>query len=344
MTIPLTLNGKDEFNIKNNKKYKVNIINSYDDEKYMTKYFQNFIKLSTKNTSYLGIDFEFNKITKGTRDVALMQLNLENNNSGEIFILHPPSLLSTNSLIELLTSDNIIKILHGSESLDIPYLYNQLLIRENLIIKFNKNFYDTKILCEYTNSAKCSIYELLLDKKIISKNKLDELEEIEEKMGPIYLIQINIKKLTDELLKYSVYDVLFLPELFKVFYSEIEKSNINLLSELFGIINLDKRTDFLNLKEIKTELDSYNNVLMDVFEYKIRLNDMQDIYYNMFLYSNNKIFKINYFKYFILILIKFSTYKIFISLSSNLNWIEKFSNSYNFFKYINDTIESDLIE
>lgn len=67
-----------------------------------------------------------------------MKLNLENDTTGIIFILHPPSVKSTESLIQLLTTPNIIKILHGSESLDIPYLYNQLLIKSDNILNFNK--------------------------------------------------------------------------------------------------------------------------------------------------------------------------------------------------------------
>ena len=91
------LYGKDEFYPKlNNKIYNIYNIDNRDKEKYMTKIFKSFIKNQKNNINekhFIGIDFEFNKISKNDRDVALMQINIENNsNIGYIFLLYPPDL------------------------------------------------------------------------------------------------------------------------------------------------------------------------------------------------------------------------------------------------------------
>jgi hypothetical protein len=178
-------------------------VDTKDKENYMCKIINKFIVSQNKNLTekhFIGIDYEFNKVSKDNKDIALMQLNLENdNNTSYIFILYPPELSKENFdiLISLMTNKYIYKILHGSESLDIPYIYNQLLKTKDKIEKFCINFYDTKFLCEYQQiennyNGKCSIYDLLLGQNIITQNKVDYLNNIEEKMGPIYLIKIDI--------------------------------------------------------------------------------------------------------------------------------------------------------
>ena len=131
-----------------------------------------FINISfNQKKMYLGIDFEFN-----TKVVALMQINFEQSrkdlfNYSLIFLFHPDQ-LDTNwrkfFIKNILCRNNVYKILHGSDSLDIPYVYNNLLSSDTeLIIKFNRYFIDTKYLCEYNfyrknqDLGKCKIYKLL---------------------------------------------------------------------------------------------------------------------------------------------------------------------------------------
>jgi hypothetical protein len=123
-------------------------------------------------------------------------------------------------LIKLITNEYMIKIIHGGESLDIPYLFDQVLKDKNLIYSFCKNLFDTKYLCEYAHieknmTGKCSIYYLLEEYKIVTHQKIVDLESIEEKTGPIYLINIDIHKMNFDIFRYSLYDVLFLPDLIK---------------------------------------------------------------------------------------------------------------------------------
>lgn len=103
------------------------------------------------------MDFEFNSVSKTNREIALFQINLENDsNIGMIFVFYPPELSKsdTNILIKLITNEHMIKIIHGGESLDIPYLFDQVLKDTNLIYSFCKNLFDTKYLCEYAHIEK----------------------------------------------------------------------------------------------------------------------------------------------------------------------------------------------
>ena len=111
---------------------------------------------------------------------------------------------------------------------------------KKLIYSFCKNLFDTKYLCEYAHieknmTGKCSIYYLLEEYKIVTHQKIVDLESIEEKTGPIYLINIDIHKMNFDIFRYSLYDVLFLPELIKKFLS---KSQIytKLIPEISQII------------------------------------------------------------------------------------------------------------
>jgi ribonuclease D len=125
MNYNLILYGKNEFyNNISNKQYNILIILDDNKEKFMNDIITQ--KVNDNNIIYVGIDFEFNKISRTDRDVSLMQINIEDNtNIGHIFVLDPRRLKNKNVLINLLTSDKTIKVLHGSESLDIPYLFNK---------------------------------------------------------------------------------------------------------------------------------------------------------------------------------------------------------------------------
>ena len=195
------LNEKNDLEIYdkfNKKKYKIYVAKNDAKIEHMINYFNYFIEF--KNTKYIGIDLEFNKVSRNLRDVALIQLNLEieNDNNGVIFVLDPKILNKNqlNILIKLLTEQKIIKIIHGGESLDIPYLFNQLFESNKELIKnFLVNLYDTKYLCEYSHiinnmKGKCSIYYLYREYNIINDEQFEYLSNIENITGPIYLVNI----------------------------------------------------------------------------------------------------------------------------------------------------------
>lgn len=324
MKYTLTLDGKKEFypNL-NNKTYNILLVDNNEKINFMTEYFKKFIEDQNKNLKekfYLGMDFEYNRVRKTERDIALFQINLErdNSNEGVIFVFYPPELSKQhlNVLIELITNENMIKIIHGGESLDIPYLFDQVLKDKKLIYSFCKNLFDTKYLCEYGHiekkiQSKCSIYYLLEEYKIITHQKLVDLESIEEKTGPIYLIHINIHKINFDVFRYSLYDVLFLPDLIKKF---LNKSEIytKLIPEISHIVFQYKRnipSEKFSFIDVKDTVNKFNIHFVEDFKRKIPLDEIYQYHWLTTLDSTwNNIIQITYFKDFFETLFRYLVY------------------------------------
>lgn len=370
MNWDLTLKGTKEFYPKiNNKTYLVLKVDNEKKQNFMGDIFNKFIHNQNRNINQyhmLGIDFEFNKVRKAERDVALMQINIENDSDiAYIFILYPPELTLRNHdiLIKLITHKQIYKILHGAESLDIPYVFDQLLIKKELIDYFCSNFYDTRFLCDYYHIEKniqgrCSIYYLLLEQQIITKEKFEELEKIEEKTGPIYLITIDIHKLGFHVLRYSLYDVIYLPELLRKFLN-MSWSYTNLVPEITCMINKYKRDPINKFNELEKLVNSMNPYFIYEGDTHVSLNEIWEIY-NVIIEEKYlvKVQQISYFKKFIEIIMKFIIYqnlskyfKVWINKKksiSNIDWEQwwKQINSYPNFKkslgYYDYLIKSDL--
>jgi len=204
-------------------------------QKKFYKTLKKIYNISTKNKNqvYMGIDFEFN-----TKKVALMQILFEikkpESTIKRYFIIYPPNLdreIYDYFKIYIMANSKILKILHGSESLDIPYLVEVFFDFDlSLTIDFFLSMVDTRYLCEYLNLERsepniCKIYDLLEKTKIIDPLEKANLELNEEKMGHIYEIIIDINTITPELITYSIHDVVYLVDLFIHLKTEIIKSN-----------------------------------------------------------------------------------------------------------------------
>lgn len=299
--------GKNEFypNI-NNKKYNIIVGNNRSNIDFMINY---FIDYNKKKNKIIGIDFEFKRISKTVRDVALIQLNLESDdNDAYIFILSPYKLnkREMNILKELLIEPETIKVIHGSESLDIPYLYDNFFNKnKEQIIKFSKNLYDTKYLCEFYHlvnrlKEKCSIYYILKELSVISKKQIKKLDLIEEKIGPIYLVVFDINNLNEDLIKYALYDVLYLPSLYNKFIN-LDKYNIyykKIIPELSSTIFYHKRNIDNNYVKFEKIIKQYNNK-----------KEYVELYNKYIKNKKNILLEINYFKRFIENIIKYYVYK-----------------------------------
>jgi hypothetical protein len=318
MKYDLVLYGENEFFPKLNKKtYQILLADTNDKLDYIIDFFKKFIKI--KSNKYIGIDFEFNKISKGDREVALCQINLEDDTDiANIFVFNPNEFSKTqnDTFIELLTNNEIgktIKILHGAESLDIPYLFSQVLKTEKNINNFLYNFFDTKYLCEYYHidkniTGKCSIYNLLEEHKIITNKKVKELESIEDKTGPIYLIEINIHKLDFNLFKYSLYDVIYLPELIKVFLNKSEMYT-HIIPEIGRYVFRYKRLTEFKFNKLKEEINRLNVHFFTINKKPYFMNDFYDYVINTFLNESfEKILQITYYKEFMIYSLKYLVY------------------------------------
>lgn len=337
----------------NNIQYNVLKVDNKNKMNIMIEKMKIFIKNQNKTKHYIGIDLEFNKVSKDTKDIALMQINMENDKNEAYIFLFKPSELDNNKkvFIELLTSPHIIKILHGSESLDIPYIFNELLITKKNIDNFCSNFYDTKFLCEYYNimnkiKKSCSIYSLLEDHNIITHKKVKELEANEKDMGSISELTIDIYNMNDNILKYALYDVIFLPQLIKklLSYGDIYR---HIIPDITHLVFKNKRNIEEDLQGLEKLINEQNNYFIKYEDKKFSLN----IIYEIFLYqlfSFNDMIEINYFKNFFNIITKLIIYsnlnKYYTIYKSNNSIIDKIDYTkylewLSRYKYINKLIK-----
>jgi len=290
-----------------------------------------FYLVDPSNTNYLGIDFEFN-----TKIAALIQICFEGFKIIDdrtiysfIFIFDPNQLNKDdmNCLIKnYLINNKYLKLLHGAESLDVPYLFETILKNNKGYIKqFTKNYIDTRYLCEYynreflKNDNKCKIYYAILKLGVIDKNIFDKLIKNQDDMGPIYEIKININNINKNLLKYTLYDVLFLKSFFLKFIyqnkNDINKVYFTVIPEITQFIMLEKKNITNFFLKYKVEIDKRNNnytfinnkffKLIDIFKNIVKSIALSKINLKFLL-------DINYYRTYLLYIIKLLTYNFVI--------------------------------
>lgn len=336
-----SINYFNKINKKIPKKYKINVCNSSKDIGIMINYFLKFINNDKVKNRTISMDFEFNncsfkkgneyneckKNSIGSKEIAIFQILLEDDeikNDDEIvniYLFYPPDLSEgqTKILVKLLTTDNIKKILHGGESLDIPYLFNILLKNEDNKIKFCSNLYDTKYICEYyhlvkNTKDKCKIYYFLKEMEIISNEQFNNLLKNEEDMGPIWYINLNINKLSKNVILYSSFDVLYLKELLSKLIKLNSLEEINIVSGMSSINYIYRLAIPENLDYIDKITEFNVHYLYDNNKEGIKFLDIYDLYY--YWYDDeykifSKLTEINFFKRFIQTVIKINVYSLF---------------------------------
>jgi len=294
--------------------------------KYITKYPYNY--------GHLGLDFEFNN-----RIIALMQLcfntysSLKNTTYSYIWIINPTDFNEQDIrffIDKIMINTNIYKILHGADSLDIPYLYTVFFNNnKDLIIRFTKKVIDTRFLCEYFRSSlgeekKCSIYDALLYFGSITEEKHKELNDTHDYMGPVQDISWNINKLSSHHARYALFDVLFLKRfLYDIFikiktetpkYIETYKYIIPLTRFIF----IERREITKLVEEAKTEIDPINNYLIHKGNQNITLITIYNTLVENFKIPVPEIditflLSVNYFKRTLLIIFKKIVYSIILN-------------------------------
>lgn len=314
---------------------------------------------------YIGIDFEYT-----FRQIKLAQLNFEHNVSLKsiIYMVDPTELdpIMLSNFINLIICNKYIKkILHGSDSLDIPYMYNQLLDKDpEKIISFTKTMIDTRFLCEYykltksdPSNNKCSIYDEESDRSaiyyfnVISEKQQEKLSDVLKSMPPPHDIVWNIHKMPKSQVLYAQYDVIFL----KYFYYRIiymatlenstdlgKRNTIELyryvLFELTQFIYLEQNQITFLIAKCKEEVDTLNNYFIKKSNLKM-IDIFNKISINLITYSPNvnidNILKINHFKKYMIIIIKRITYGFISQIckvykDKNNFWSQKLNNQFIF--------------
>ena len=270
----MILNRKDLFYQDNsNIQIKIYIGNNSDNINIIKNIITQYLKyLDENNDLYLGLDFEFNN-----KKIALAQLNLDLftfDNKQVILIFNPEDVFDL--FRKIILHKNLWIILHGSESLDLPFLIRDIVKKKKDMVKFFQKLIDTKFLCEFSiindKDAKCKINYFLHQQKVISSKTLDTILQNEEKMGPIYLVDVNIKTLSPELLLYSSYDVIFLPELIRKLQINTPFIQIVRFLQINFMMKYDLLKDFNYTKDIIAKLN--NSYFENVKSINNRLNDI----------------------------------------------------------------------
>ena len=312
------LNFKEEFKSNLNGEYYLIICDSELNinifKVFLIFYYTN-VKLVKKNY-YIGMDLEFN-----TKVAALIQLNFDIRSDlhkeNLIFIIDPLIFdKGWNSFFieHILCRSNVYKILHGSDSLDLPYIFKSMLNGEkNLITKFTRSFIDTKFLCEYSyfknneQLGKCKIYYILLKENVITEKKFKQLLKNEDKMGPIYDILININNMNENLINYTLYDVVYLYELVSNYIKKLK--DFDLVNEIVRLSILNKIESYDVVPKI--EIDKINNYLFNFNGKIVKLIDFFNKVFESFLSKNNLtkvLLNINYIKNLLILIFKYEAY------------------------------------
>lgn len=293
--------------------HNIYICDNIDTINMFIKYIDIFDKVDKEKI--IGIDFEFNNSGPplNKREIALFQINLHIfDGDKNVFMFYPPDLSKEqlNKLKHILYTNKII--IHGGESLDIPYMFSNIFTSNKERLKFLKNLYDTRFMCEYYNilnkvDYKCKIYELLKNMKVIDTKKYNYLIKNEEEMGPIYKVIIDVKNMNDKVIIYSAYDVIFLPDLYKKFPNDNNYQTI-IPGVTRNVLIMKYNGDLVKNLEL---LNKMNLFFVNISDVVFKFIDLYQIMIdNIYI---NDLLKINYFRKFLFMIIKYHLYKIFVN-------------------------------
>lgn len=286
-------------------------------------FYNNYSKQKNDFDKIIGLDYEFDK-----GKIALHQLSFyPDSEKNVIFLVDPVFITGVNKklLVKHVYISKCIKIVHGSDSLDIPYIYDGLLGKNRkLFLKFVRYMYDTRFMCEMNKilnnvgNIKCSLYDAMLFFKTISNEKYNELDNINKKMGPIYNVVWDVIALDGLNLKYALYDVLFLR---KFVYDIINRSSngkilsaVKLMPYLERFIYVEKQ-DSKIISYVKGIIDKINNFELQINGSKKRLIDLFNSSVTQIEITKSgvtldDIMKISYFKGTLVYLFKFVLYSV----------------------------------
>jgi len=370
------LNGQEEMAvIKKELMYYINISKRNEQNIFFHAFIMVFALESLFNKKlYVGVDFEYTR-----KKIQLSQLNFEHNVSliSIIHVVSPNELepIMMENMIKLIMCNQCIKkILHGSDSLDYPYVTKSMLNEDpNKIIKFTNSMIDTRFLCEYyklnldvVTDDKCSIYDAARYFGVIDQEKREQLELMESDMPHPNDRVWNIHNLAQSQELYVQYDVLFL----KYFYYRIihmastmqstdlgKKTVIDLykhvMYELTQFIYLENNAiTFLTIK-CKEETDVSNNYMIKRPHGVFKLKDVFDNVSIGLVTADphveiDRLIKVKYFSKVLMLIVKKLTYAILtqkyaVYKSKTELWKEKLDNDY-IFDFLGDAMKYSYLK
>lgn len=304
------IGGKESFIIKCENDSKIKIFISFC---IFFKMLNTLYYAETNERLMVGLDFEFNE-----KKIALIQLAFFRHEHNTIFIVDPNKLSTdmTNILVDTVFISDIRRIVHGSDSLDIPYIFEELFMMDSdKILKFTKTITDTRYLCEYykiineSGNKKCSIYDAMLFFKTIDATVYHTLTNINQVMGPVQDVNWDMDKLDTYHLRYATYDVYFLQffvaNMIDMYNKHTEHENrgdsIQLIPAITRLVYLEKYdiTKISSLSKLITDpMNNYyiltkngNKTLVKIYNAYIKNAFIESLHVKI-----SDILSINYFK------------------------------------------------
>ena len=243
----LTLRSNKEFAQKYSDIFSITKVESKPQIEAFLAYciFYYFDSLHNDKHLVVGLDYEFHEGKNKLHQIAFFPLRKYK----YIFIVDPSLLDSYQMSIYIKTvyTSPLYKITHGSESLDIPYIYNGLLENDKVkLAKFLNFMVDTRFMCDFykisTNfeDKKCSIYDGLLFFGVINRKKYDELATLGKRLGPIQHVNWNISTMRDDVFRYALYDVIYLRRFVLNIISQAKKMELELAQQLDLIVAITR--------------------------------------------------------------------------------------------------------
>jgi hypothetical protein len=286
---------------------------------YMTIFFYDTLLDKKNGMSYVCIDFEFYK-----NKIALMQISYNTNSEYNYIWINKPDIFTDKQknifINKILINNNTYKILHGSESNDLPYLYNNIITKKTDQIKFTRRLMDTRYLCEYaiykTTQKKCSLYDSLLFFGTIDIKMYDYLNIIVKKNGPIQYIKWNINNLSNNEIYYALYDVLFLKKLHNDIHKYIYNNHSTLqftqkyLTSIIRLVFLERMgiSDIIN--SIKTIIDKSGVYIIKNTNMSINSMYIQICDNNINKFDVNYVYSVGYIKKYFSYILKYIIYSL----------------------------------
>ena len=272
---------------------------------YDKKHFPLLIDILTKfnllkRQKTCAFDLEFSQV--GGRKIAIIQLALYFDDEIIVIFVNPRYLPHeiNNKIRNIFTDVTVTKIGHGTDSLDIPALYDFLGDKQKCM-QFTNKLYDTRFMCEYikalTDSKLCNVYQCMIDFTVIDDEHLKFLIANEKKLGEFWWKALDIKHLTTAIIDYAMYDALYLKKLTKNLKLEIEKQKLdyNLILECsrFAILLQQNIIEIPSINKFNT-FRAYDESLINLFEtaYSFKFEDLNLCYKKLlsFGYFKNRLF------------------------------------------------------
>ena len=328
--------------------------------------FYYFDSLHSDKKLLVGLDYEFHKGNNKLHQIAFFPVRKYK----YIFIVDPLLFDSYQMSVYVRTvyTSPIYKITHGSESLDIPYIYGMLGSDKEKLGKFVDYMVDTRFMCDFYKIStkfedkKCSIYDGLLFFGVISKRKYDELNGIGKSMGPIQNVDWGIETMSDGAFLYALYDVIYLRRFILNMVEQARKMEcgfgLNLVVtitrfvtfEKYGVFDVSASTkswiDKLDLYIVKSVNGETHASMVELYRGvmpRIRIKSMG-------LGIEDELLKMDYFKKWLKPLFKRIIYNIIVSkydvyvdkrrsekYSGKVSYVEMFEplRAYNLHKLVN---------